>query len=83
MIDREGLYLDQNTSWLLNVDVHLPGELALSQLQPIGIAVLAAFENLRFPQVVVTQDQVTGQVEVDLRENIVDEEGADTLLSSK
>lgn len=25
VIDRNELYLDQNTSWLLNVDVHLPG----------------------------------------------------------
>lgn len=25
VIDRSELYLDQNTSWLLNVDVHLPG----------------------------------------------------------
>lgn len=57
------------------------GELSLNQLQPISIAVLAAFQNLRFPQVVVTQDQVTNQIEVDLKENIVDEEGTDTLES--
>ncbi|CAI2374670.1 unnamed protein product [Moneuplotes crassus] len=81
VIDRSELYLDQSTSWLLNVDVHLPGELSLNQLQPISIAVLAAFQNLRFPQVIVTQDQVTNNVEVDLRENIIDEEGTDTLES--
>lgn len=66
IIDRRELYLDYNTSWLLNVDVHLPGELSLNQLQHISIAVHAAFRNLRFPQVVVTQDQITNNIEVDL-----------------
>lgn len=80
VIDRTELYLDQNTAWLLNVDVHIPGELSLNQLQHISIAVVAAFKNLRFPQVVVTQDQVTGSVEVDLLENVVDAPGSDKLV---
>ena len=56
------------------------GELSLNQLQHISIAISAAFKNLRFPQVVVTQDQITNNIEVDLLENIVDEPGTDNLV---
>jgi exosome complex RNA-binding protein Rrp42 (RNase PH superfamily) len=56
------------------------GELSLNQLQHISIAITAAFKNLRFPQVVVTQDQVSGNIEVDLLENVVDEQGSDKLV---
>mmetsp|Transcript_39717 Transcript_39717/g.45599 ORF Transcript_39717/g.45599 Transcript_39717/m.45599 type:complete len:180 (-) Transcript_39717:14-553(-) len=80
IIDRSDLYLDQNTSWMLNVDVFLPGELSLNQLQHISIAINAAFRDLRFPQVVVTQDQVSGNIEVDLLENVINEPGTDKLV---
>jgi len=57
--------------------------MSLTQLQPISVAVAAAFRSLRLPRVVVTQDQVTNKVEVDLLENVVDEPKTDKLKSSK
>jgi exosome complex RNA-binding protein Rrp42 (RNase PH superfamily) len=51
----------------------------VGQLGYISIAVNAAFRDFRLPQVVVTQDQVTNSVDVDLLENVVDAPGADKL----
>lgn len=79
MIDLSELSLDQSASWLLNVDVHLPGEMSLSQLQHISICINAAFRDLRFPQVVVTQDPATNSTVVDLLENVAEDTHADKL----
>ena len=64
---------------IINVDVHLPGELSLNQLQHISIGINAAFRDLEFPKVVVTQDPSNNTTEVELLENVAENTYGDEL----
>lgn len=55
-------------------------ELSLHQLDYIGLAVRAAFQNVQLPQVYVTTNENTGKIDVGLAEEIYeDQENTDTL----
>lgn len=81
MINREELLVAEGQfSWFLNVDILVLEELSLQQLDYIGLAVRAAFQDVRLPQVFVTTNENTGKVEVGLAEEIYeDQDNTDSL----
>lgn len=55
IINREDLLLSEGQfCWFLNVDILVMEELSLHQLDYIGLAIRAAFQNVQLPQVYVT-----------------------------
>lgn len=81
IINREDLLLSEGQfSWFLNVDILVMEELSLHQIDYIGLAIRAAFQNVHLPQVYVTTNENTGKIDVNLAEEIYeDQENTDVL----
>ena len=80
MVNREELCIYKGEFvWLLNVDLLVLDELALHQLDYIGLAVRAAFADLQLPQVIATVNANTAKIEVALTEELyADKDNTDT-----